>query len=546
MAFMPWATKPGVTVMLVLGIALFRMAYLLWWSPYSLIEDEAFYWQWSHHLQLSYSTKGPGISWAIWFSTQLFGDTELGVRMPAVVFAAIGALASAGLASEITRDWRSGFCAALVWHLTPIFIFTGIISTIDMPYTASWMVASWAASCAFKRGSWGAWIVLGISLASGFLFKYTMVLIVPGLVLAWFSLGRPRVAGGRLLVGVLVACLGAVPIVIYNAQHGWSTVLHLLGQLGVAGGDMPVDSTGAAGWTFRPVQILEYVGIQLAMGGPMVFLAVYSLWVGRKERSPWLGDMYYLMLVGVPIFVFYLLVSLLTRVEGNWPMAGFATLITLTGIGAVHAMDEYRGAIRQWRMTAHPRVKMGIFRKQPESWRQMTWHITIVLGLIVAMAMLRLDLVARLPGTSFLPVGRLTSARPMSESAALLLDQLRAEPRAGGKEPFVIAQHYGRAAVLRFYLPGQPVVYCSSSVMAGRHTDYDTWAETDLRDMDLLEGRPALVIGATGDQWARAFEAIKEIGPVEGDHKKGRVASFGFGYRGFDQAKSESESEGQP
>src|SRR5690606_19748740 len=39
--FAPWAASPWAAVALIGGVTLLRAAYLAWWCPYTLIEDEA-------------------------------------------------------------------------------------------------------------------------------------------------------------------------------------------------------------------------------------------------------------------------------------------------------------------------------------------------------------------------------------------------------------------------------------------------------------------------------------------------------------------------
>ena len=69
---------------LVAGLLVFRIFYLTVF-PLGLIHDEAYYWDWSRHLSLSYYSKGPGVAWTIWASTSLFGHAEWAVRLPAAI-----------------------------------------------------------------------------------------------------------------------------------------------------------------------------------------------------------------------------------------------------------------------------------------------------------------------------------------------------------------------------------------------------------------------------------------------------------------------------
>lgn len=77
----PWARGWTPVLLFVLGISLLRLLYMIWLSPYTLAEDEAHYWEWSRHLDWSYYSKGPGVSWVIALSTGLFGHSEWAVRL---------------------------------------------------------------------------------------------------------------------------------------------------------------------------------------------------------------------------------------------------------------------------------------------------------------------------------------------------------------------------------------------------------------------------------------------------------------------------------
>ena len=96
-----------------------------------------------------------------------------------------------------------------------------------------------------------------------------------------------------------------------------------------------------------------------------------------------------------------------------------------------------------------------------------------------------------------------------------------------------------RASQMAFYLPSQPTVYCASSKMAGRRTQYDLWDETNLDNPDVIErllGRPAIVLGGspeTQEQYEYAFEIVVPIEQFKGEHKKGRTPFKAYGFHGF-------------
>src|SRR5262245_24357118 len=119
----------------------------------------------------------------------------------------------------------------------------------------------------------------------------------------------------------------------------------------------------------------------------------------------------------------------------------------------------------------------------------------------------------------------------MAGHVARLTEQVRART---GREPFVMAQHYGRAAEVAFYMEGHPTVYCSSSLMLdGRLTPHDFWADTSLWREQGLVGRDAVLLGNTAADWAPLFDRVEEIGTLEGDGKKNRPAFLAYNFHGF-------------
>lgn len=520
------ARSPWPAVLLLAGVLVAaRLAYLAWLCPYTLAEDEAHYWDWSRSLDWSYYSKGPGIAWLIAAMTRLLGENELGVRAGAALCGSVATVGVAGLAHAAFGSRRATIASAVLFNLIPFYQVASLLMTIDMPYIACWSIAAWAAVvCIHERGR-RSWIVLGGAVAIGFLFKYTMVMIVPGVIGAMVmerkasrhggieASGKEPITGSRwrwILAGVVVALLGTLPIVAWNAGRDWPTVRHLLGHLGVRGGDV----AGAhESWT--PVWFLEFVGMQIGLVGPALLLMKRGL--ARRARGREAPEIERrartLAWMGLPVIAFYLMVSLLNDAEGNWAIAGYVTLIPLAA-SVVSGLRPHAPPTRAGRYPA--------------------WRWAWMFGIVVAVCFARLDVLARLPRAGrFVPVGRLTGADV--RAAAVWREMVRLGEETD-LEPFVIAQHYGRASQLSFYLPGRPRVYCSSSLMGGRRTQFDMWPETDLRLRDVnleLTGRPAVLLGGLQDQWSVPFERVESLGAIQGETKRDRISFVGYGYRGF-------------
>lgn len=580
--FAPWAASWRATLVLASCVTAARLVYLRWLCPYNLVEDEAFYWEWSRRLEWSYYSKGPGVAWTIAFSRGLLGDStspgaaEFVIRAASPIFAGLTALLLAALARDATGERRAGFFAAACFLLVPMFQVSGLLFTIDGPYACCWAAGAWAAWRALGRGSRGAWAALAFALGAGFLYKYTILLLAPGVALFAIFAGRrgelrtARGWGWMLLAAIAIFGVCALPVIVWNHRNHWPTLAHLLGHLGVAGGDMPV-TQGKGGWTYDPAWTLSFVGTQIGMIGPAIALmgiGAWRAWVGwrgtrtggregaetggtpaprtaRVARAvdlggPHVGE-FFLLCCAVPLLAFYFVVSFAAEPEGNWALASYLTGACLGGLAVVRGMDAL--------------VRSRTRKNAASVW----WHLTLIVGTVVALVTPRLDLIGRAlqpgyewiaeryesmtgrvrdasagPRRPLVPVHRFMGADRMGSHVARLAEQLRGET---GQEAFIVALHYGRAAHLAFYTPGRPTVYCSSALMLeGRRTQYDYWVETDLRQAAKLLNLPAVLVGGKSvDDWRPYFERVELVGTLEGDGKRGRPAFLGYGFKGFGQ-----------
>jgi hypothetical protein len=508
-----------VTLLLVGCVTAFRLCVLAFLSPYGLIEDEAHYWEWSRHLDWSYYSKGPGVAWIIAATTSVLGDTELGVRLGAPLFSAIATLAVAGLAADATGSPRARPYAAVCFMAAPFILGASMFLTIDMPFIAFWALAAWAGWHALRRDVWSAWLLLGLMIGLGFLVKYTMLLIIPGLAAFALLQRRPRRRLWPLAMGVGVLVVCALPVVVWNNRHDWPTVRHLLGHLGVAGGDQPPPPNEA----YSPLWTLEYLALQLAIAGPALVVSIVVAWRmlrdrARRARSP---GIVYLVCCAVPVLLFYLGVSFLTRVEANWSVAAHATLLGVAGYGIAkgHRAFRIRGRVR------------------PDHGLRMLWHSTVVIGLVGTVGLAVPSWLVRLPLVGgMIPEGRYGAGRIMARHAERLVHDLRRET---GLEPMVITSHYGLAGVLAFYMDGHPTVSCASAHLGGRKTQYDYWPETDLSDLRGRRARPAVLIGGPDADWGRAFDRVGESIHLVGDPETNRTAVLAYGFKGFGPSRDE-------
>ena len=72
-------------LLIALGFGLFRLVYA---GMINLTPQEAYYWVWSLHPDLSYFDHPPMVAYSIRLFTIFWGDTIYGIRLPAILYGA--------------------------------------------------------------------------------------------------------------------------------------------------------------------------------------------------------------------------------------------------------------------------------------------------------------------------------------------------------------------------------------------------------------------------------------------------------------------------
>lgn len=229
------ATQAGTVALPVLGptsparaalalVALATALHVLYagWIP--LAPQEAYYWQWSRHLDLSYFDHPPLAAWTIRLATDLFGHSERSIRLAAALHSVLFCLFFF-LAGRRLFGPAAALLSLGTMLLTPLFALGQTVITPDGPLLAGWAAALYCTVRAVdeERGPW----LLAAGAAAGLacLGKYTGFLLFPQMLAA--LLLDPR--GRRLLrtpwpwLGVALAAAAFSPVVWWNARHEWAS-----------------------------------------------------------------------------------------------------------------------------------------------------------------------------------------------------------------------------------------------------------------------------------------------------------------------------------
>jgi 4-amino-4-deoxy-L-arabinose transferase-like glycosyltransferase len=410
----------------------------LWWAGRSaLFFDEAYYWDWSRHLAFGYFDHPPLAAWLIRLSTTLLGESAFAVRLPVVVcgVGAVAFVARAGLLLGGTRAaWLClGFAAAC-----PLFGLLSCFAAPDAPLLLCWTGALYAALRAGQDGHGRHWYAVGIWLGLALLAKYVAALLALSLLLYALVSRRRWLRRREPYLAVLVAVLLFSPNLWWNAQHGWVSV-GFQSAHGVC-----VSAARAAGY---PYQTLLYAQNQVTLLGPLLALAA-AITVVVALRRGWRGDDALLLLTCCTLPT----VGLFFFLHGvrHWAAPGYLSATIAAGVLLAQA-PAWTGGRRWPRFLAICVILAGAleFAMVQAGYEQR--ETTADAGGWL------LDNAARVDSSLLRP-------QPRWPEAARLVAVAEARLPASRRRFLVlVADSYGTAAEMAFYLPGHPTVYSGAN-----------------------------------------------------------------------------------
>ncbi|HVM50290.1 MAG TPA: glycosyltransferase family 39 protein [Candidatus Acidoferrum sp.] len=489
----------GYVVIAVTFLA--RLAYI-GSGTIELSKDEAYQWLWSKHLALSYYSKPPMIAYTQRLGTLLWGDTALGVRFFAPT---IGAVLGWLLLRWMARlaDARTAFCLLLVLLATPLLGVGTTLLTIDPLLVMFWtaaMVLGWRALG--PQGTTAQWLGVGLGIGLAFLSKYSALyeVVCFALFFALWPAARVHLRRPGPWLALLVVGLCLVPVLVWNARHGWVTLSH-------------VSDNASLHEPWHPTlrHFLEFTGVELGLLNPVFLIAalwaMVGLWKlkgGTADMPPGQpgvssrGVMVYLFCMGAPVFIGHWLYTLHSAVQPNWIAPAVVPMFCLAVLYWA----------QRWRAGA-PAV-MGWFRAG------------VILGLLAVLFVHEPDIIGKVLGQR-LPADKDPLRRVRAwQATADVVQTARNHLLAEGKPVFILVHHYGITGLLSFYMPEarpgagpEPLVYSVLGPVA--QNQFFFWPEYRYRK--LRKGQNAIFVIESNlpaypmKDWFRSV-VTGEIGPL--------------------------------
>ena len=332
-------------IFLILAFAVFHVILA---AALGLGVDESYGISVSHDLNLSYFDHPPLHYWIAHFFMPLLGDGRAARLSFIAIF--MGTSWALYLLTRQLFGARAGVWAVLALNLSAFFTLAGGWVLPDGPLMLSLVAAAYTISRAlFPDGEapspipspWRIWMVAGIWIGLAALSKYHAILFAAGLFIYLISLPKRRqmLLHPAPWIGALVALLIASPVIIWNAENHWISIVFQSGRASASGfpklGQFFANLGGQILWLFPWVFV------------PLVIASYQALRQGRNADRSW-----YCLCLAMPAVVIFTIVPLWgDRGLPHWQMPGWLMLFPVLGN---HLANEaaIRSRPRTWAITS--------------------------------------------------------------------------------------------------------------------------------------------------------------------------------------------------
>ena len=314
-------------------ITVFR---LLLADKFGLGVDESHYLLYSRHLAWGYFDHPPMVAFLAAL-TSLLGDSVFLVRLGPIVCSVISLILLRYLALALYRDERVGFWAAVLLHLMPYqhLLLVGLLpdATLNIFWCAT-LLAVWRA---IKSAKWSMWILTGLLFGGALLSKYHAVLLALCLLGYFITSTKHRFWLKRVqpYVAVLIGLIVFVPNILWNARHNWISYSYQLGQ--------------GSGDGLDPGKFLTAIGGQLGAWSPLIFgllIAAFIVIIRQQKISE--ADRFAAW-TSIPIFVFFCLAGLTTKILPHWTSVGWWTGSIAVAMVILRKIPRQSPSAKRWR-----------------------------------------------------------------------------------------------------------------------------------------------------------------------------------------------------
>lgn len=326
-----------LTLAILLIITLVQVLHLNT-SGINLFFDEAQYWSWAKNPNFGYYSKPPMVAWMIALTTSVCGDSEACTRLSSPLLHLGTAIIIYKIAATLYNREKAFYSAITYITMPAVMLSSSLVST-DPSLLFFWALSIYFFIKSIKENLWRWWILTGISAGLGMLSKYNMLLFLPSVIiyLGFSTNGRKYLFTSKFWAAGIIALLIFLPNILWNLNNGMVSFAHT------------GDNAKGGGMALHPLNMLEFIGAQFGVFGPILFGSLLLILCRIKSNSIYSEERLLIWQV-LPLFLLITAISLLARAHANWaaPIYVSATILVVSWL-----IDKHKKKLLQISLVIH-------------------------------------------------------------------------------------------------------------------------------------------------------------------------------------------------
>ncbi|HEY3340724.1 MAG TPA: glycosyltransferase family 39 protein [Anaerolineae bacterium] len=235
----PAIERPAIGLLVILAGVSF-VAHMLVAGNYGYFRDELYYIADGWHLQAGYVDQPLLMGWLAALMRVIAGDSLVAIHIIPALASALIIVVTGLMAYELGGGRMAQLVAGVAALFTLDFMATGSIFSMDVLDQLWWALASLILVRLLRQNRPRLWLLVGLVIAIGLLTKVTMLFFCLALALALLVTPERRYLRTRWpWLAAVIAGLGLLPYVIWNALNGWPTIEFWRHYGGVGTGPLP-------------------------------------------------------------------------------------------------------------------------------------------------------------------------------------------------------------------------------------------------------------------------------------------------------------------
>ena len=321
----------------MIAAALAAIAALLHGSTawrYGYFRDELYFIACSKHLAWGYVDQPPLVAVAAWLAAP-GGYSLLALRVLPVLAAGATVYLAVVIARELGGGRFAQTLAGLATMLLPAYLLLGNVLTTTSFEPLAWTLTIYACIRIVRGGGRAWWAMLAVAIAFGTYGKYSIGLLVAGLVIgALVTAQRRTMFSPWALVAAGLALVLVAPNLAWQAAHGWPFITVILGDAA----HRPAFQTGVA-LEYRNLfaNTIAFAVEQVVYTNPLA-VPIWIAGIIAPFRIASLRDLRFIAVAYVVVFC----VAVALSAKGYYVIGIYASLLA---IGAV-AVERWAAWLR--------------------------------------------------------------------------------------------------------------------------------------------------------------------------------------------------------